>query len=86
MKKIITLFIISLILLSSCEESAKINFKYSEKEDLFTCSSIDMELIKDAVYAFEDHITQHYIAIPPNTLSKGYAFYWEIALRDLQPT
>jgi hypothetical protein len=85
MKKIIALFIISVTLLSSCEEEVKINFKYSEKEDLFACSSIDMELIKDAVYAFEDYITQHYIAKPPSTLSKGYAFYREIALRDLQP-
>ncbi|MBN4085196.1 hypothetical protein JYT89_02535 [Flavobacteriaceae bacterium AH-315-B10] len=85
MKKII-LPIFTILLFLSCNKEQKLEYKYADKEDLFNCSSIDMELIKDAVYAFEDHITQHYIAIPPNTLSKGYAFYWEIALRDLQPT
>lgn len=84
MKTLVKLFIVILVInLSSCKKP--LEYKYSDKDDLFECESIDMVLIKEALYTFEDYITQYYIAEPPNTLSKGYAFYREIALRDLQP-
>jgi len=84
MKRII-ISTLTILLFISCNKEPKFEYKYSDKDDLFNCSSVDMELIKEAVYAFEDFITQHYIAQPPNTLSKGYAFYWEIVLKDIQP-
>ena len=70
-QKIIVLIVVT-ILFSSCKKEEKLNFKYPDKEDLFECASTDMELIKEAVYTFEDFIKNKYSHGDPYTVSKGY--------------
>lgn len=72
MKNIFSLFIISILLLNSCKEKT-FDFKYADKEDLFECSLVgNMELIKEAVYVFEDFIKNNYSFKQPFSVSKGY--------------
>ncbi len=71
------------ITLLSCQQN--LTYKYSDKEEVFNCASVNTALYSEALYAFEDYILEHYVANPPNTPSQAYAFYWEIAVRDLMP-
>jgi hypothetical protein len=84
MKKISSI-LIAVICFTSCKNEPKITYKYQQKEDLFYCDAIDMDLIKEAVYAFEDYIENHYSMEPPNSVDKGYYFYWEISKSDRIP-
>lgn len=85
MKKISTLLMIATILITSCKNEPKIDYKYQDNKDLFNCDAVDMDLIKEAVYAFESYIEKNYCFIPPNSVDKGYYFYWEIAIADRIP-
>jgi len=71
-------------LLTNCKNTS-IDYKYSNEADMLQCEITNQDLYKEAMYAFENYITTHYIVTPPNTLSQGYAFYWEIAIRDQMP-
>jgi len=82
MKKISTILLIAVILLVSCKKDSQIEYKYQENDELFSCDGIDMDLIKEAVYAFEDYIKDHYSMEPPNSVDKGYYFYWDISKSD----
>lgn len=84
MKKISSI-LIAVICFTSCKNEPKITYKYQQNEDLFYCDAIDMDLIKEAVYAFEDYIENHYSMEPPNSVDKGYYFYWEISKSDRIP-
>ncbi|MBT8267503.1 MAG: hypothetical protein KJO41_04280 [Bacteroidia bacterium] len=84
MKRTAILLIFTILLLS-CKKEAPITYKYSEKEDLFACSSVDMELIKEALYAFEDYVTNNHSFREPFTTAKGYANYWSVATTDRMP-
>lgn len=85
MKKISTILLIATILFTSCINDPKIEYKYQDNEDLFSCDGIDMDLVKEAVYAFEDYIKDHYSMEPPNSVDKGYYFYWDISKSDRIP-
>jgi len=85
MKKISTILLIAVILLVSCKKDSQIEYKYQENDELFSCDGIDMDLIKEAVYAFEDYIKDHYSMEPPNSVDKGYYFYWDISKSDRIP-
>jgi hypothetical protein len=74
----------SFTLLINCKDSL-IEFKYSKKENLFECESANMDLIKEALYAFENYIIKNYDIDPPNTLFKAYAFYFEVESRNKMP-
>ena len=84
MKRVYILFTIITLQLSGCKQ-AKLDYKYSDKEDLVKCSSGgDMELIKEAVYAFEDYITKHYAFIG-NTTAEGYHNYLKLLFNNRAP-
>jgi len=84
MKKISTL-LFAVILFTSCKNKPNIDYKYQENDDLFDCDAIDMDLIKAAVYAFEDYVENYYFMEPPKSLEKGYYFYWDTSKSDLIP-
>jgi hypothetical protein len=85
MKKINILIVLSVITLISCKQEQKLNYKYSDREDLFSCSAIDMDLIKEAVYAYEDYADRYYSFNTPKLPGDGYFFYWIIANTDRLP-
>ena len=80
----ICLLCIAISVLTNCK-NASIDYKYSSESDMFQCEIANQDLFKEALYAFENYIETYYIASPPSTLSQGYAFYWEIAIRDQMP-
>ncbi len=84
MKKISTI-LFAAILFTSCKSEPNITYKYQEKDDLFNCDQVDMNLIKEAVYAFEEYIKDNYSMEPPKSIDKGYYFYWDISKNDLIP-
>jgi hypothetical protein len=79
MKKISTFLLIATLCFTGCKEESKITYKYQQNDDLFDCDGVDMKLIKEAVYAFENYITNHYSFQGEKTVEKGYYFYWEIS-------
>lgn len=83
MKRTLVL-LVPLLLLFGCKNEPKIEYKYSDQEDLFMCSSADMDLIKEAVYVFEDYISKNYAFLskqPP----EGYHNYIELLYDDRSP-
>lgn len=85
MKKISSILVITALCFTSCIKDSKITYKYQENDELFSCDGIDMNLIKEAVYAFEDYIKDYYSMEAPNSVDKGYYFYWEISKSDRIP-
>ncbi|MBT8286996.1 MAG: hypothetical protein HKN00_11595 [Flavobacteriaceae bacterium] len=80
-----TLFIIFVILtVTSCKQVKKPDFKFQDQPDLFSCSSVDMELTKEAVYVFEDYISEHY-AFLSHQPAEGYHNYLKLLLDDRSP-
>ena len=85
MNKIITL-ILTLLLITSCtKEKTKFQYKYSNQDDLFKCSTQHEKLIKEAVYTFEDYITKHYTFKNKNTTANGYNGYLKLLFYDRAP-
>lgn len=79
MKKISTILIIALVFTTSCKTEPNLEYKYLQEDELFECGSVDMTLIKEAVYAFEDYIKYNYSIQGDKSIEKGYYFYWEIS-------
>ena len=63
----------------SCNKQSNVTFKYQDNDDLFSCESVNMDLIKEAKYAFEDYIEKHYSFQNPKSVDQGYFYYWEIS-------
>lgn len=78
MKKISILLIATTLFLTNCKQEPSITYKYQENDDLFNCDAVDMNLIKEALYAFEDYIEKHYSFQDPKSVDQGYYYYWEI--------
>lgn len=85
MKKISTLLVFTALLLTGCKNEPNIDYQYQQNDDLFSCDGVDMKLIKEAVYAFEDYINDHYSIEAPNSVEKGYYFYWEVSKTERIP-
>lgn len=85
MKKISILLALSALIITSCKNKSNIEYKYEDNPDLFVCESINMNLIKEALYAFEDYIEKHYSFQNPKSVEQGYFYYWEIAKTDRIP-
>lgn len=84
MKRII-ISILTILLFISCNKEPKFEYKYSDKDDLFNCSSVDMELIKEAVYAFEEYLKEYYIFQGPKSVHNGLNNYWKISITNRLP-
>jgi len=86
MNKIITLYSLTFLLLASCNnKEAKFLYKYENQNDLFGCSAIDMKLIKEAVYAFEEYSKEFYSFQNPKSVEQGYYFYLKISITNRLP-
>jgi len=84
MKNTFFLLVVITLLSTSCKQK-KIDYKYSDKEDLVACSSGgDMDLIKEAVYTFEDYISNHYTFLG-NTVAEGYNNYLKLLINNRPP-
>ena len=68
MKKISILLLVTSLFLISCKDEPSITYKYQDNIDLFSCDAIDMNLIKEAKYAFEDYIEKHYSFQDPKSV------------------
>lgn len=80
-----TFFLLTIIALqfSSCKQQ-KLDYQYSDKEDLIACSSGDIELIKEAVYTFEDYISKHYTFMG-TSVAEGYQNYLKLLINNRPP-
>lgn len=81
----LTLSLLALMMTFSCNEGPTLSYKYGSNPDMFECDYEKMDLIKEALYAFEDYIFQHHNFKGPETLERGYANYWSIAMSDRLP-
>lgn len=81
MKKI-AFYLLIFITINSCKKEPQIDYKYNDKEDLFPCSEAEMDLIKEAIYAFEDYAINHYAKYEPKNIRQGMYFYWRVAIND----
>jgi len=82
MKKVI---VFGLLFISfACDQKPKIEFQYSNQPDLFLCSDADMDLVKEAVYVFEDYIKSNYSFLSKDR-PEGYHNYIRLLLDDRSP-
>lgn len=73
MKKNILFLLICIITFSSCKKNTiNIEYQFSDKPDLFACSEVDMNLIKEAVYSFENDIIPYLESRRVYNLQKAY--------------
>ncbi len=84
MKRIL-ISILTILLFISCNKEPKFEYKYANNDHLFKCSSIDMELIKEAVYAFEEYSKEYYSFREPKSVQQGYLFYWDVSISNRLP-
>jgi hypothetical protein len=85
MKKIPILLLVITCILNSCKQEPKIDYKYANKEDLFKCSTVDMDLIKEAHYAFEDFILKNYDFSRQGNIIISYHNFLKLSESDLIP-
>ena len=85
MKQISLIFLVTIFTCLGCANSQKENYKYTDKDDLLSCSEVDMVLIKEAVYAFEDFIAKHYTYNNQVNLQEGYLNFLHNANMGLIP-
>jgi hypothetical protein len=83
MKKRLILITIITLLLSDCKQK-ELDYLYSDKESLVNCSSGNIDLINEAVYTFEDYITNHYTFLG-STTPEGYHNYLELLFDNRPP-
>jgi len=72
MKTKFTLLIATIFLLTSCVED-KFEFRYADKEDTIKCNigSVNSELLKEALYSFEEDLKQ-YLSKNTGNPAQGY--------------
>lgn len=85
MKRTCIYFILLSIILSGCKEEINPTFKYSEEKNLFKCSISDMDLIKEAVYVFEDFVFKNYDFRLKQDLNIAYRNYLKNAEANFMP-
>jgi len=76
---------LSLILISitfiGCKKKATLSeFKYSENDFQMNCEKVDLKLINEAVYSFEDDITTYFANNGNKNLSQAYSRTVNLAL------
>ncbi len=71
--KPLIVLIVSFLLVSCKKEASLSEFKYSANEFQVTCEGINPELLKEAVYSFEDDITNYFAQKGTKNLSQAYS-------------
>ncbi len=80
MAKSFILLLIS-ILFTSCKKEATLSeYKYSDNNFQVNCESIDVNILKEAVFSFEDDITTHFAKKGTKNLSQAYSRTVNLAL------
>lgn len=80
----IIIVLTTILFINSCKNNT-VEFKYTDKEDLFLCESVNMALIKEALYSFEEDIKNNYPFKRPYSTLNGYATYWSTMTSDRLP-
>lgn len=70
--KPVIFLLVSIIILSCKKDVTLSEFKYSENNYPVTCENADLNLLKEAVYSFEDDITTYFANKGTKTLSRAY--------------
>ena len=71
--KPLIVLIVSFLLFSCKKEATLSEFKYSASDFQVTCDGINPELLKEAVYSFEDDITNYFAQKGSKNLSQAYS-------------
>jgi len=86
MKKLsIFLIIIVTSTIWSCKKEPKFEYAYTYEENPFNCSAVDMDLIKEATFAYHDFIKKHYTFRQPNNLVEAHVNYLKVAQFNMFP-
>ena len=85
MKKISIILLTLTISISSCKQEPKLDYKYADQENFFLCSEADMDLLKEATYAFEDFILKNYDYSQNSDIKLAYRNFLTNARHDLIP-
>ena len=75
MKKIVFL-ILTAILITSCRQEAKFDFKFSNKEQVISCSGNNNALLNEALYSFENNLYTKYDSINNSNVKAYGAFIY----------
>lgn len=66
-------FLLILTIFTSCKKEATLSeYKYADKEYTVQCESVNPELLKEAVFSFENDITKYYERNGKSNLSQAY--------------
>ena len=72
LKPLLILLVVSIF--TSCKKEATLSeYKYADKEYTVQCEGVNPELLKEAVYSFEDDITNHFARNGNKNLSQAYS-------------
>ncbi len=82
--KYLWIYFLTLLVFYGCDSVIKPEYRYQNKKNLFLCNSADMETVKEAVYVFEDYISENY-SFFSNTVDEGYYNYLKLLLDDRSP-
>jgi hypothetical protein len=84
MKTLIKLLIVIFIInLSSCKKP--LEYKYSNKEDFLICDTLNVELYKEALYAFESDLLDYHGGQDSNITSSYYSFLHRVLNGSIKP-
>lgn len=71
--KILSLLLV-LLVFAGCEKEATLSeYKYTEKDYSVKCEGVNTDLIKEALYSFEEDIMNHYAKNGNKNLSQAYS-------------
>lgn len=77
----LTTLLLVLITFSNCKKGATLSeYKYADKSFDVTCSQINPELLKEAVFSFEDDIANHFATNGTKNISQAYSRIVNLAL------
>ena len=70
----LTIILLVMVVFTNCKNDPQLSqYKYSEKEFQVNCEKIDLDLIKEAVYSFEEDITNYFGQKGTKNLSQAYS-------------
>lgn len=75
MKKIVFV-ILTTVLLTSCEQKAKFDFKFADQEQVISCSEDYNALLNEALYSFENDLYTKYDSINKSKIKSYGAFIY----------
>ena len=87
--KFTSIFLIIMLITSCKKEATLANFKYANKKLDVVCKQINPELLREAVYAFEEDIIHHFARNGQKSLSQAYSriinlgIYGRIKYKDM---